>query len=729
EMLMGIKKRCEELGIPFPTMITVDNCCQVAKDILKAFPEIQICLDVYHFMMRYLAAVLNGTNNLHRAEVAADIRNAILKNSASKGVLAQYWDKHEQEAKMIAVYNKYSARGGVWSAAAHAVHTAQLKHLRKGCLSRLDQTVASDGSRIEGSHKGWNSIQRASASGLELQSALSHDFVLRRNIRVAFAKTAVPGNASSNLDTFLRSTFGSHHSRLVSRAASMFNDIIHIEATRSKTSASSLSLHPVLKHVASGETFGLVSSQHSDTFGGLLTIKDENTDGDDQLLNQALDSTTSAEEILGDLNIDPALLLQPLQGTAAPAHPQWSSMRYVAFLVHRSGCYTYCACLPQMKIEQVIDKRTSAPGLSRKRKDLDASTIPEEPSHNDLEAGRTPQLKKQRVGVEGVSSHGASGSGKIMHSFFNMPTTAAAVPPPQGSQATELAKLLPLPGQLDSTTPRLTRSEILFARTTGVNPKSLEIGRGKEFFLFVDMRCELGWKSSDMTSKKWLDATALYNERLGDAGVPKRPRALSDKLGELERMVLTRIATKSFKSQRGDDKFWMKHCFAIPLVKLEADSHPEKIEEEKATARCNKIMYPGGKKSPENHKKGYCSDGFKQKVVEGESAPWPQPTGLFTTGSEFHPLIFLTTIREVYEKVVVEGETDVSMEQEAFLSMLPGRTTISATGAVLFRLFSAFAIPADDETPDTLFVESEGVKYLRIDALRNTDVSILPISA
>ncbi|KAJ7127473.1 hypothetical protein C8R46DRAFT_1237214 [Mycena filopes] len=681
---------------------------------------------------------------------AADIRNAILKNSASKGVLGQYWDKHEQEAKMIAVYNKYSARGGVWSAAAHAVHTAQLKHLRKGCLSRLDQTVASDGSRIEGSHKGWNSIQRASASGLELQSALSHDFVLRRNIRVAFAKTAVPGNASSNLDTFLRSTFGSHHSRLVSRAASMFNDIIHIEATRSKTSASSLSLHPVLKHVASGETFGLVSSQHSDTFGGLLTIKDENTDGDDQLLNQALDSTTSAEEILGDLNIDPALLLQPLQGTAAPA------VRLRSDNITTPPRTSVAPAMELDAIEQVIDKRTSAPGLSRKRKDLDASTIPEEPSHNDLEAGRTPQLKKQRVGVEvcavfivlvqrpwlrimylGSVVPRGIGFWEDYAFTFNMPTTAAAVPPPQGSQATELAKLLPLPGQLDSTTPRLTRSEILFARTTGVNPKSLEIGRGKEFFLFVDMRCELGWKSSDMTSKKWLDATALYNERLGDAGVPKRPRALSDKLGELERMVLTRIATKSFKSQRGDDKFWMKHCFAIPLVKLEADSNPEKIEEEKATAartvatckRCNKIMYAGGKKSPENHKKGYCSDGFKQKVVEGESAPWPQPTGLFTTGSEFHPLIFLTTIREVYEKVVVEGETDVSMEQEAFLSMLPGRTTISATGAVLFRLFSAFAIPADDETPDTLFVESEGVKYLRIDALRNTDVSILPISA
>ncbi|KAJ7150806.1 hypothetical protein C8R46DRAFT_1229740 [Mycena filopes] len=155
ELLMGLKRRCEELGIPFPVMITVDNCCQVAKDILKV----------------YLAAVLNGVKNSHRPALAADIRNAILKKSAEKDAPAQYWPKDEQETRMCAVYNKYSQIGGVWSAAAHMVHAAQLKHLQKGCLSRLRQDIASDGSRIEGSHKGWNSIQRASASGLELQNA------------------------------------------------------------------------------------------------------------------------------------------------------------------------------------------------------------------------------------------------------------------------------------------------------------------------------------------------------------------------------------------------------------------------------------------------------------------------------------------------------------------------------------------------------------------------------
>ncbi|KAJ7029100.1 hypothetical protein C8F04DRAFT_1188031 [Mycena alexandri] len=408
EMLMGIRRRCVELGISFPLMITVNNCCQVAKDILKAFPDIQICLDVYHFMMQYLAAVLNGTNNPHRRELAADIRNAVLKNSASKGVLAQYWDQEEQESKMIAVYDKYSVKDGVWSAAAHAVHTAQLKHLRKGCLSRRDQTVASDGSRIEGSHKGWNSIQRASASGLEHQTALSHDFVHRRNIRVVFGKTA----NTSNLDDFLRTTFGSHHSRLVSHSASVWNEIVHTEATRRKASASNEFLRPVLKNVASGETFGLVKSQHNDTFGGLLTIKDETLDDDDQLFNQALENLSNPEEILGDLNINPALLLQPLPSSIAESSTGPD--------------------LPQRH-----------PGNARSQIPPSISELP--PDGVDVEVS---PAKRLRIGVEGASSSADRNVGKTVHSFFHMNKTASTKPQPA---VTGLTNLLPLPTPADST--------------------------------------------------------------------------------------------------------------------------------------------------------------------------------------------------------------------------------------------------------------------------------------
>ncbi|KAG2045391.1 hypothetical protein BDR06DRAFT_900708, partial [Suillus hirtellus] len=53
-----------------------------------------------------------------------------------------------------------------------------LKHVQKGCLERSDQDIWSDGSCVEGTHKGWNSLQRAQPSGIMMLSVLGHDFVL-----------------------------------------------------------------------------------------------------------------------------------------------------------------------------------------------------------------------------------------------------------------------------------------------------------------------------------------------------------------------------------------------------------------------------------------------------------------------------------------------------------------------------------------------------------------------
>jgi hypothetical protein len=52
EILAGIRRRFDELGIPFPDMIVVDNCCHVRGEIRKSFPDIAVVLDVYHFLMR-----------------------------------------------------------------------------------------------------------------------------------------------------------------------------------------------------------------------------------------------------------------------------------------------------------------------------------------------------------------------------------------------------------------------------------------------------------------------------------------------------------------------------------------------------------------------------------------------------------------------------------------------------------------------------------------------------
>jgi hypothetical protein len=83
-------------------------------------------------------------------------------------------------------------------------------------------------------------------------------------------------------------------------------------------------------------------------------------------------------------------------------------------------------------------------------------------------------------------------------------------------------------------------------------------------------------------------------------------------------------------------------------------------------------MYPGPSGSAENHKKGYCSDGVKQNMEQSSQnedpprdnkptsctpAQWPQPHGIFTHGTHFNAFAFLTKIREMYEKVVIEDDS------------------------------------------------------------------------
>jgi hypothetical protein len=131
-------------------------------------------------------------------------------------------------------------------------------------------------------------------------------------------------------------------------------------------------------------------------------------------------------------------------------------------------------------------------------------------------------------------------------------------------------------------------------------------------------------------------------------------------------------------------------------------------------------MYPGITGAPENHKKGYCSDGVQQKPRTGEVLPpWPQPLGIFMTGNQFNPFKFLLAIHELYEKVSrsVEGtEQDSTMEDEAFAHMLTQRTRV-VEGTILFELYDLTFV---ENISNSLIVEDEGKRYLQIDCLKTT---------
>ena len=342
-----------------PEMMVTDNCCQVHRAVESALPETDCILDVWHFIaryivyynlsiylmitqiFRYIAVILNSGKNVYRAAVAADITNAVLKRHLVKGSGAEYWNKAEQEQRLEAAFAKWAEKGTVWSAAAmqvrthfflphicridrlsHQVHKEQLNHVRKGCLERRRQDIPSDGSCIEGSHKGWNSLQRVQPSEITVLVVLGHDFVLRRNIRVAYGCASPAHGGLKQEDAFLISTHGSHHVSLVSAIAALHNGILKNGVSFGLTNL------PELAVIHSGETFGLITSDHASTFGGLVDVKEEPTNlelNDTSIMIQSLefkhDSTAdltlqASRPLLEELEIDLQLLNQPASRSA-----------------------------------------------------------------------------------------------------------------------------------------------------------------------------------------------------------------------------------------------------------------------------------------------------------------------------------------------------------------------------------------------------------------------------
>ncbi|KAA1471880.1 hypothetical protein DENSPDRAFT_859196 [Dentipellis sp. KUC8613] len=306
-LLAGLKERFKVLGVAFPEMAVADNCCHVRSAIQDIFPKIRVLLDVWHFMTRYTVCIMNGTKNPFHTAVAQDIVNAIIKTRADKYNKTEYRSQEEQERRLEAAYEKYVEKGGVWTAAAEGAHRQQLNHVRKGCLARPREDISSDGSRIEGTHKGWNSLQRAHSSGIEVLLALGSDFVLRRNVRT--------GLSQNEPSSFLLSTHGSHHIGLVNAVAHLWNKML---AETMRTPPAGFSPLPVLHIVDSGESFGLVASKSADSYYQLTDVKDE---AEQELVDISNLSEAEREHVLESINTDRSMFYRPLSTGATLTLP------------------------------------------------------------------------------------------------------------------------------------------------------------------------------------------------------------------------------------------------------------------------------------------------------------------------------------------------------------------------------------------------------------------------
>ncbi|KAJ8596095.1 hypothetical protein M405DRAFT_782130 [Rhizopogon salebrosus TDB-379] len=766
ELLDGLKTRCEALDVPPPEIFVADNCCHVRSAVTVIFPDAAMKLDVWHFIMRYATVILNPSKNPHRKEVVAEISACILKKHAEAGNPAEYWDRNEQETRLVFAFEKWSCNGMVWSAGAYKVHEEQLKHVRKGCLERLRQDIRTDGSRVEGSHKGWNSLQRVHTSGIVTFTGLCHDFVLRRNIRVAFSR--------ATKSDFVSSTHGSHHIHLVDRIAKLFNRF------RLEEKATSTCCLPELKEVPSKEHFGLVKSGFATTFGGLLEIKTEDSpvelDMSGPQLLEALSSDSgdvvdlvlqsTRSKILEELEIDPQLLSIPQvpikPGEVQPSLLQPHTTATLTAEVTPSPTHVATDVQPQRpmrkrKVDETIviseteheeDSGQLARDVARKppRKIMRHSTTSNKvgapiagtaPSNQGTPSATLDEYLKPRSRLPYCNSKAlprrsmavAATSTSLTPSHQQPEEPASDTPSPiplispvvnttatTTTTTTTTHDLTPIPRP-----PGMTRSQHFFTIATRIDARAMQISGDIEFHLFMEMREEFAWISFKMAPKQWALATETYNTRLeaknhanGLETVRKHPQALLRKLGQIEVVVMNRVAKNDFKSRSGSETFWRRHCHAIELIKAEPG---KKLRKAHTCSRCKTIMYPAPENSGYNHRRGFCADGAKQVSKNEPPPPWPQPPGVFSEGKHFHPRAFLETVKQIYEQVFLRpsGESP-ALEQEAFVRMLLDRSTTLESGTVLFKLYEELEI--DSSTPDALLTIHGGIQHLRVEYLQ-----------
>ncbi|THH00509.1 hypothetical protein EW026_g2025 [Hermanssonia centrifuga] len=762
EAFQGLSKRCEILGIPEPEQAVADNCCSVRNAISHALPQTDVSLDVWHFQQRYAVVILGGKKNPYRSAVINEIVSAVLRSRATKTKPAEYYNRDEQEDNLSAVYKKWSIHGGVWSAAA----PEQLGHVKKGCLSRVRSDLPADGSRIEGSHKGWNSLNRSFACGLENLHYLANDFSLRRNIRMVT-------NHPDRAQPFAMSTCGSHHIRLADHIARTWNRLVELEDRKLKPGEQSVYERlPELHVVDSGETFGVVPSKHMLSFGGLLDIKDESNENEIKFVDDE-------ESVLQTLDVDLSLLLVPEPSDSLSVGPS-TSTHAITIQSQSDGLTTPAATAlptetpliivhnalavvppPSLSVQSsdYIDL-TRDEGASRSGESIAATISIDAVAKNKRKQGGTVAVDAvtmtKKIRIDGVHSQVAAVN--AVHTFFREhraqprpETPSVAQQSLYGSKeeekisttskipATDVKDLcVPLPLPPSS---KLTRSQLLFNTLTGVDHRALMIAGDVEFFLFMNMRKEFQWASFRMTPRGFVEATQVYNERLeranranGHTTIKKNPRALMNKLAEVEPRILQRLATQDFKSRKtGTAGFWEQHCKAVPLGKDMDLKDPCKTRKAMVCTRCMQIMYPKPSGSPENHKRGICSDGapvnFKAKAGDTEPLdvvpPWPQPVGIFSRGLEFHPLAFLSTIWHLYQQIAVDKSLvaeNLTLEQWAFGQMWQERTRYDEEdGAIYFKLFKHLEVPTSELAGLTVIERNnDGYHWLRLDCMQDS---------
>ncbi|KAG1863232.1 hypothetical protein DFJ58DRAFT_839201 [Suillus subalutaceus] len=581
------------------------------------------------------------------------------------------------------------------------VHQEQLKHVCKGCLERSIQGIRADGSCIVGSHKEWNSLQRVQPSGVMMLAALDHDFVLHRNVRVAFSRP--------ELMPFLKFANARLHNTL-----------------QQKTTNSQLQLLPELGDIDSGETFGGLFIKEENIEKGLLDSFDSSVD---PTTGEEVDLAflASRNVIINEWQIDPTLLMLPAE-TSRPMKPPAPKRKAVCILLDSDDKGDASGSTIK-KLRTLALPSTEVPSMAPGTGRLDAYF----PSVQDNQWCSTQKLPPEFSQDRPVLTSAATEDCPVVASTAITPHQCYTQKfPPEFLQdcsvlASTTTEDCPVVSSAAYTPDqRYTDRPVLTSTTTECLPALPQriaqcLAALASITRWLSRQARPGLSACSPFPQCWMLATEEYNRRLikkkGQSVIQKNPQALLCALGDIEPKLMSKITKNDYTSRKNSESFWRHYCSIIPLVKEEPGRKARKAQ---TCSCCQTIMYPGPENSPLNHKKGYCADGVKQssKAAGKELPPWPQPRGIFSEGRTFHPHVFLSTVQRIYEHIFMQGpgETDL-LETEAFSKLLISCTEVHELDyMVLFPLFKGFV--TDPTTPCDWTVSHDGEEWLRINYLQ-----------
>lgn len=214
---------------------------------------------------------------------------------------------------------------------------------------------------------------------------------------------------------------------------------------------------------------------------------------------------------------------------------------------------------------------------------------------NSLSVVLSEDLHQNSAGSGSLLRYFGPTCGNPTASEMSKKSDLSATPTPSSLSRVRCAQTLrelcdPLP-LIDSD---LTRCQQFFSRFSGMDVRALSIIGSDEFFLFMDLRAENEWATFRMTPRKWVHATEEFNKRLeiqnhakGLPTIAKNPRALIDKLGEVEPKIISRLIRKDYSCESsGYDLLNISLTFHLPQRASETISGFYRVLDETLSQCC-----------------------------------------------------------------------------------------------------------------------------------------------